>query len=373
MNELYELIVVVLITSILYWNTPDKYRLLVLILSCSAYLIYEDYVSFLILIFLTLITFLLLKKSKSRSILIYITFLIPIALFIIIKWSSTYSYGAFNAALPLGMSYYLFRLIHFCIEVFKKNIVDFSLKDFIGYLFFLPVILIGPIIRFQDWKKEYKRNRWDTVLISNGLERMLYGSFKVVVLGNYLISTKLNESIPYIARLGTWLGNYLECFSYGANSYLLFAGYSDIAVGASMLFGIRIMENFNFPFLAPNINDFWNRWHISLSSWCRDYVFMPMVSYTRVYWLAILTSMLVLGLWHEFSLRYIAWAFFHVLGIVVWHIYSKYIGNRIVKNTFYELIAWFITFNFVVISFVFLKERDIEESLQILMIILGFK
>lgn len=371
MIELYELIILVLLASFLYWNVREVNRQWVIVFACSLYIVYEDYVSFVILTSLTICTYYLLKRRSGSKILIYISLLIPILLFIIFKWRVTFTAGVFNATLPLGMSFYLFRLIHFSIEVLKKNVTDFSFKDYVGYLFFLPVILIGPIIRYSDWQKEFKKCRWNPEIVSNGFERIVYGLFKIVVLGNFLISNKLNNYINYIETHEVWLSNYLDCFKYAANSYMLFAGYSDVAIGCGMLFGIRLVENFKFPFLAQSINEFWNRWHISLSTWCRDYVFMPVVSYTRIYWLSILTSMLVLGLWHEFSLRYISWAFFHVIGILIWFLYSKYRRDKFLNNPLYKLLSWFVTINFVIISFAFLKEATLEKSFNILKILLG--
>jgi alginate O-acetyltransferase complex protein AlgI len=95
------------------------------------------------------------------------------------------------------------------------------------------------------------------------------------------------------------------------NAYVQFAGYSDLAIGAGLLWGIRVIENFNYPFLATNMQDFWRRWHISLSSWCRDYVFQPIIAFSRNKWIALSAAMLVLALWHEISGRYILWGIFH--------------------------------------------------------------
>ena len=96
-----------------------------------------------------------------------------------------------------------------------------------------------------------------------------------------------------------------------------FAGYSDLAIGMGLLWGIRVMENFNHPFMATNMQDFWTRWHISLSGWCKDYVFQPILAFGRNRWLALVAAMLVLALWHEISWRYILWGVFHSLLILL--------------------------------------------------------
>ena len=122
---------------------------------------------------------------------------------------------------------------------------------------------------------------------------------------------------------GGFLQAYLNSVVSWANLYLQFSGYSDIAIGVAALAGFEIMENFKFPFLAKNINDFWSRWHISLTSWCREYVFQPSVSFTRKPLLSVALTMVILGLWHEISLRYILWGLYHAIGIALWHQYQK--------------------------------------------------
>lgn len=122
---------------------------------------------------------------------------------------------------------------------------------------------------------------------------------------------------------------YLECLLMWMNLYIQFSGYSDIAIGVSKMCGITVMENFNYPFIASNINDFWKRWHISLTSWSKEYVFIPIASATRKPFLAVVLAMMVIAFWHEISIRYVAWGLYHGCGIAVWHIYNRKISNKI--------------------------------------------
>jgi alginate O-acetyltransferase complex protein AlgI len=152
-------------------------------------------------------------------------------------------------------------------------------------------------------------------MFSDGLERILYGLVKINFLGNFLFNMKLTElalhSNPYLLKL------YLDVVAFTGNAYCQFAGFSDLAIGLGLIWGIRVMENFNAPFLATNMQEFWQRWHISLSSWCRDYVFQPLAALTRSRWFALLASMLVLALWHEISFRYFLWGIIQVLLILL--------------------------------------------------------
>lgn len=370
------LLIYLLIGSIavgVYWVLNESLQPYVLITATVVFLIISDVISFVILSATSISVFYLLRLGSKQAFYFGITLILQCLLFVVFKISAAVEDGSFDATLPLGMSFYVFRLLHYSIENYKGNLRNTELKVFLMYMFFLPVIIIGPIIRFGDWTKEMKRRRWNHELFSNGLERIMFGMVKITFLGNFLINAKLTIFIKSLGDDQAWLVNYLECFQYAANSYLQFASYSDIAVGMSMLFGMRIMENFHFPFFATNINDFWKRWHISLSNWCLDYIFMPIASYTRITWLAIIASMLVLGLWHELSLRYILWGSFHGIGIIIWNLQDTYFGKGLSSRAMkiYTIIGRVITLHFVIFSFAFVKEESVSESFKILLSLIG--
>ena len=207
--------------------------------------------------------------------------------------------------IPLGLSYYAFRQIHVAFEYYKGTMPMPTLIEYFQYLLFLPVILIGPIHRMPEFQRSLRRHKWNARQISEGLERILYGLVKICFLGNFLFSTELKQFASGVHAY--WPRLYLETVAFTANAYVQFAGFSDLAIGAGLLWGVKVMENFNAPFMATNMQSFWQRWHISLSSWCRDYVFQPVAGLTRNRWAALVSSMLVLALWHEISLRYVVW------------------------------------------------------------------
>jgi D-alanyl-lipoteichoic acid acyltransferase DltB (MBOAT superfamily) len=150
-----------------------------------------------------------------------------------------------------------------------------------------------------------------------------------------------------------------------------FPGYSDVAIGFALMLGLRVGENFNYPFFARSINEFWQRWHISLSMWCKDYVYMPVLSLGRSPLGAILFSMLAIALWHEFSLRYVAWGIYHALGIAVWHLFQRVKpawlkeGMDGLKRQAVAGVSIFLTLNFVILSFALTKEPDLRSALSV--------
>ena len=178
---------------------------------------------------------------------------------------------------------------------------------------FFPTITIGPIHRFEDFLKSERRVRWSDQDFANGLERILYGYAKVIVVANWLVAAQLDSAIEKLPQ-NTSLSVFAESMSYGFYLYFAFAGYSDIAIGISLLLGYQICENFNYPFLKRNIGEFWQSWHMSLSSWCRQYVFLPIFAKWRNLPLALIGAMLAIGLWHEFSVRFLLWGVYHGLG-----------------------------------------------------------
>jgi alginate O-acetyltransferase complex protein AlgI len=310
-------------TVSLYWLCPMNWRQWFLIVITATFLTIVSYESTIIL-FLFILTTYLLTRHKEVSKINAIT-----ALVIVIATLSFFKIQFFNAggkagdiienvAIPLGLSYYSFRCAHFIFERYRKTIKHPSFKDYLGYMFFLPTLVIGPINRFNEYFEQTSRITWDSYKLSEGLERILFGYVKIAVLGNYLSTSKLGEIIAGIPPDNAPLILYLGVIQDGLTLYFLFAGFSDIAIGFALLLGFRIMENFDWPYVRKNISDFWRGWHISLSSWCRDYVYFPVLGATRNPYLATLASFSVIGLWHEISFRYICWGLYHGAGILIW-------------------------------------------------------
>lgn len=236
------------------------------------------------------------------------------------KLNQTFSTDALfeTMILPLGLSYYTFRCLHFLIERFKGRIAQTSLRDVVAYLFFLPTFVVGPIHRFDAFASDTRRQRFDPGLLSLGVERIIQGYVKIVLFSNYATENLLGN---YIAGLpdqtGVW-ASYLGVVQNGLNLYFQFSGHSDIAIGFAMLLGYRVMENFNWPYLQPNIQAFWQSWHRSLSLWCRDYIYAIVVARSRSPALGALATMTAIGLWHEISFRFLLWGAWHGIGIIIW-------------------------------------------------------
>lgn len=351
---------------LLSWILPERWQLYPGVAVTVLFLALFAPESLCILLFTTLATFYTLKYSTHIAAAVIAVCIGIFSVFLYFKLGYGKSFLA-ERLLPLGISYYSFRQIHYAIEMYKRKIPSHTLKEFSMYLFFLPSFLIGPIHRFPEFLKDIKRRRWDSTMFSEGLERMLYGFAKVIVLGNYIMTDRGHALVEWLETASyIWLAAYADAVLFAVNAYVQFAGFSDIAIGLSLLLGFRIMENFNAPFMAVNISDFWQRWHISLSTWCRDYVYYPFYSLTRNPYVGVLFSMVLLGLWHSISWNYMLWALAHVIAINVWQSYQHSVWPEKIRPYIVhpKWVGRFITFHFVVFSFILVNESDMNQVIH---------
>lgn len=221
----------------------------------------------------------------------------------------------------VGGAYFTLRHIHVLMDWLFGRLSIPTVGAYVRYQFFMPVLMAGPINRIQSFERQCARRRWDPIEFFSGAERVLFGGALVVVLGSYIFG----DAIGYLnARFGDnpgfaqgWLVSAVRLLQL----YATFSGLTSIALGLSLMMGLFLEENFNSPWRARNLVEFWQRWHMTLSFWCRDYVFAPVAALTHSAVIGIVAAMLALGLWHETSLYYVFWAIWQTLGIVITHVY----------------------------------------------------
>lgn len=349
-----------------FWITPPRYRWPMLSLTTVGILAYAAPLSLLMLAVVGATSWLVVRAQPSPF------------------WRYAYAIVAFSAFLFLrayagggfvwfGAAFYVLRALHAVLEGMRGVTDEFSPLEYAHFLLFPPTFATGPVDRFARFEREIHRNRWNPAFFSAGLETILYGYVQVVLLANVLVGKYLRNYIFSVPH-GT-LRNWLECVDYGASLYFKFAGYSDIAIGVALLLGVRVLENFDRPYLARNISDFWRRWHISVTSWCRDYVNMPVLALTRHRGAAAVSAMVVLGLWHELSLRYLMWGLFHGIGIAIWNAWKELRARWPVASGLVAkleaVLAWGVTMAFVIASFAITKEATLSASWTELVSLIG--
>ncbi|WP_439181703.1 MBOAT family O-acyltransferase [Carboxylicivirga taeanensis] len=266
------------------------------------------------------------------------------------------SFGIDQITLPVGISFFTFQTISYTIDIYRrelkpvKNIVDFGF-----YVSFFPQLIAGPIVRakhfipqiYQQVVLSEKWIWWSILLITGGL-------FKKMFISDFI-------SINFIDRVFEHPTAYSgfeilsAIYGYSLQIYCDFSGYTDIALGVALLLGFRLPKNFNHPYKATSISEFWHRWHISLSTWLRDYLYIPLGGNRKGSLrtsLNLLITMLLGGLWHGAALKFIVWGALHGLGLIANRLLSKLFAKR---NSIITLLGWFLTFNFVSATWVIFR------------------
>ncbi|MBA6420223.1 MBOAT family protein [Pseudomonas sp. 5Ae-yellow] len=218
--------------------------------------------------------------------------------------------------LPLGISFYVFQALSYIVDIYRKQAEPTtSFIDFAAYIALFPQLIAGPIVRYKLVEQQFRERVHSLELFSLGASRFMLGFIKKVLIADSLASMSLlfiSESEPQL--LDSWIGLLASL----VQLYFDFSGYSDMAIGLGMMMGFRFPENFNQPFLAQSITEFWQRWHMTLADFLRDYVYLPLVR-KRVAgaMLALVYTMLLSGLWHGASFAFIFWGLFFGVGMVV--------------------------------------------------------
>ncbi|MDB5321399.1 MAG: hypothetical protein JWN40_3030 [Phycisphaerales bacterium] len=246
--------------------------------------------------------------------------------YILPEFTPTNRLGTQDYLIPLGISYFTFKFIHYSIETARGNIRQHSLGTFLCYVFLFPTFGAGPIERFDHFIAR-RAGQWRSEMAIQGLTRIIHGLIKKFVFAEMLFADAFRTPIfgfgarplSAFSTTGLW-GVAIASYLY---VYLEFSGYCDVAIGASRLFGLEIMENFNFPFLAPNLGEFWKRWHMTLTGWCQSYVYMPVLGLWRHPMLATYAAFVAIGLWHSASPPWIAWGLYHATGIFIYQAWVK--------------------------------------------------
>lgn len=236
--------------------------------------------------------------------------------------------SSYSVTLPIGISFFTFQGLSYLIDLYRKEIPpQNNLVTLALYISFFPQLIAGPIIRYQDINSQLVQRKTTLAGFSTGIRRFSVGLAKKVMIANTLGeiadqvfgATPVQNTIPSI-----WLG----AICYAFQIYFDFSGYSDMAIGLGKLFGFSFPENFNYPYCSLSITEFWRRWHISLSGWFRDYVYIPLGGNRRgSVWLHLMIVFFLTGLWHGASLTFILWGLYHGVWIISEKAFHKKFPN----------------------------------------------
>jgi alginate O-acetyltransferase complex protein AlgI len=282
--------------------------------------------------------------------------------------------------LPIGISYFTFRFLHYVIEARRGTLPEHGFIDFLCYASLFTVFPAGPIERFGHLQPQLAAPTFQTAHVSEGLVRIIVGSLKKIVVAD-LVILSLTDGL---GRVGTefeaysWRSQMAWLWGRFLYTYFDFSGYTDIAVGTSRLFGLRVMENFNRPLLRTNLSEFWRSWHMSLTSWCRDYVYFPVFGVTRSPKVAVYASMLVLGAWHGTRFGWVVWGMWQATGLAIWQLWQARkmqspALRTLARSRVYEVAAWAATLTWVVLGGVWVLFDSLGTSTRFLLHMVGIR
>lgn len=370
------------VVFVLYWGIPHKYRWILLLF--SSYYFYMSWnIKYIMLIFLTsFISYtasILIEKKNiiiKRLILCGAIFLCLGVLFFfkyftflgnsLIQCLSIFSIHlhpiTLKLVLPVGISFYTFQTLSYVIDVYRGDInAEYHFGKYAAFISFFPQLVAGPIERSKNLlpqiKKEHNFNSQQALY---GLKLILWGLFKKVVVADNLA--------VYVDRVYNNIFEFkgfsliLVTLFFSVQIYCDFSGYSDIARGTAKLMGIELLENFKSPYFSASIKEFWNRWHISLSTWFRDYVYIPLggnrVSKVRHH-LNILITFLVSGLWHGANWTFIVWGGVHGAAQVVENLFGVHINEK--RGSIVWGVKVILVFTFISVSWIFFRSKNLTE------------
>jgi len=269
-----------------------------------------------------------------------------------------------HLALPLAISFFTFQQIAYLVDSYRGETAEYDFLNYALFVTFFPQLIAGPIVHHAEMMPQFA-SRWNLVKryknIALGLFIFSIGLFKKVVLADSFAiwATAGFDHATTLSLLDAWATS----LSYTFQLYFDFSGYTDMAIGAALLFNIKLPINFHSPYKALDIQDFWRRWHITLSRFLKDYIYIPLGgnkkgslrTYTN-----LLSTFILGGIWHGAGWTFIFWGFLHGMALVI-HRFWKTLGFKMPK-----ILAWFITFNFINIAWVFFRAKEWEDAIKVL-------
>ena len=372
---------------LVYYLSPYKYKnIILLIVSIIFYILGEPRYIFLILVSMIInyVLSILIYKNRlnieKKRLILFTIILINIAILVFFKYYSflieninivfNVNLNVREISLPLGISFYTFQLISYIVDVYRgkiipqRNIIKFSL-----YVLMFPQLVAGPIVKYSDIEKEIECRKVNIYKFGQGVERFIFGLAKKVLIANNLGTIWMevkSVNIDNLSLLAAWIG----IISFTLQIYFDFSGYSDMAIGLGKMFGFDFLENFNYPYMSKSITEFWRRWHISLGSWFKEYLYIPLGGNRRgnlIQLRNIIIVWLTTGLWHGASWNFIVWGLY--FGFIL---YFEKVFLRKILNKLPKYICHLYTMIIVTIGWVFFDADNLRVAIEYIKVMLGF-
>lgn len=352
-----------------YYKSSGVYFFLLALVTCSDWLIAQRMSR--------------VADTVRRKWLVALSLLIDLGLLAYFKYTNFFGHivaqitgGHFSDLsifLPVGISFFTFQSLSYTIDVYRRKIQPLdSLLDYAFYVSFFPQLVAGPIVRASDFIPQIRRPlRVTREMLGTGMWFVICGLFKKAVISDY-ISVNFVERIFADPSLYSGLENLLGVYGYALQIYCDFSGYSDMAIGIALLMGFHFNINFNSPYKSASITEFWRRWHISLSSWLRDYLYISLggnrKGKVRQYF-NLFVTMFLGGLWHGASWNFVAWGSLHGVALMAHKMWMNLTGQRAGvphRHRWVQALCVLCTFHFACLCWIFFRNRDFGNSVAML-------
>lgn len=363
----------------LYYLTKDKYKNYILLIASLFFYAWGEPTYVVVMIVSIIFNYIFgivvteAKKENIKKIVLMLSVIFNLGMFGVFKYTGfflTNINSFFNTdikipqiALPLGISFFTFQAMSYVIDVYRNDAkVQRSLANLALYISLFPQLVAGPIVRYQTVADQIQKRKHTIEKFGDGVNRFLIGLAKKVILSNslgMLADSVFNTPVNEITIISTWLG----IIAYSLQIFFDFSGYSDMAIGLGKMFGFDFLENFNYPYISQSASEFWRRWHISLGSWFRDYVYFPLggskKGNIRTY-INLFVVWFLTGFWHGASWTFIAWGLY--FGILI-GMEKAFLEEKVLKKV-YKPIRHVYLLLAVMIGWVFFRADSFTYSIQ---------
>lgn len=370
------------IVLILYFFTPRKYKNILLLVVSLLFYSWGEPKYIIIMIFSIVINYIFgiimdknKEKTTNKKIVLIISIIFNIGLLVLFKYANfiigninnifNISIDKLNIIMPIGISFYTFQILSYVVDVYRKKVeVQKNILTLGAYIALFPQLIAGPIVRYETVEKELSERKHTLQNFIDGSKRFIIGIGKKVIIANNVavIADQILDSsaINSYSSIIVWIG----MISYTLQIYYDFSGYSDMAIGLGKIFGFTFLENFNYPYVSKSITDFWRRWHISLSSWFKDYVYIPLGGNRTSKPKRLLNIMIVwllTGLWHGASWNFVLWGIYYGIILIIEKLFLKNILEKL-PNIIQMIYSFFI----IVIGWTIFRIESLDNLLMII-------
>jgi len=369
------------ITLFLYFIVPKKIKNFILLIASLAFYFYGEPRYIIVLILSCVFNYYYgkyLEKSPDsiKKYLLIINLVINFGILFYFKYFNFFldninhlfktNLTWTSIIMPIGISFFTFQATSYVIDIYNKKVKSANnIFDFATYLSLFPQLIAGPIVRYETIDEELKKRKTGFEIFASGVKKFIIGLSKKVLLANVL--GEFTKNLLYISTQSI-MSYWLQAISNMLQIYFDFSGYSDMAIGLGLMFGFHFLENFNYPFIARSITDFWRRWHISLSSWFRDYIYIPLGgsrASTFKKYRNIIVVWMITGLWHGASWNFVLWGLYFAIFLIIEKTFLLKLLDK------HKIIGHIYTLFLILISFIIFNITNLSDIILFLKSMFG--